>query len=848
MSEKNTDRYMQNKYVEVFKYEYHTEGNKELFNSNFPDGHDILNDKILIIIENKKLVKQLKEAKEQIKNYYTNLPTDIKEKYKIYLIIGLGNTEKTFKYKIFDNNLLELNKTLKDIYDELNEKPKFDITEIHKLNQYLYDNSINLPKSQKTLFIASVLICLKINKDFIKDYNETSNSYIIADKMIDTIQNYYDDIIFTNNFNFIKKSIHNKHLYHIFNVLSLDVKEYGKDILNQFYSEFCLWDKNNDASLGVVLTPHDIVELMVKELKLNENDEVIDFCTGTGSFLIESGKISNNLYGCENNEERYSLCKCNFILHDLDYSNLKYNSCFNENYKTNSFSKGIINPPFSCKCQDELNKNNLFGWKNFEEEQKFIMYLIELLKIGGIGACIVPRSNFNNSIKIINDFKKEILKYCRIIKIYNCNSKVFIPNANIECSIIIFEKVNNYNENNEIDNSNVEVIDYSDDGYKIKKKIRYYNHEPNLNNRQYKKLEYNNDWNYRKEFDLNLDNNKIIKMIENYNNNYQYGYNYNIINNKVYESINIEYIKYKLSDIIEPIKYKTYTYDKCEDGDIPFYVASQLNIPKGFKNVISIDCDKLKLKNILCINKSGEGVIGYCHLRTGKFGCNALVGCYKMKIDLTIPNLSLLQYQLINKFNHHFEHISLNDIKDTEIYLFKNEINYDDITKVKPIILYNNINQIIDNNLLLKNIDIYTNKIKVKLYDILEIIKVKTYQTDKSDFGNIPLYGAKQLNIPVKFINEYSINTYEYDDINIKLNGVLCINKTGDGGAGICHKRIGIFAINPSILICKMKYFINDLNCAYLSKQLHTFLNRSNTLSLNNFNEIEVYLIITNIN
>ena len=101
--------------------------------------------------------------------------------------------------------------------------PLFDVKEIHNLNQYLYDNSINLSKSQKTLFIASILICLKIDKDIIADYNETTNSYLIADKMINIINNYYDDKIFSNIFTFIRKSIHNKHLFHIFNMLIIDI-------------------------------------------------------------------------------------------------------------------------------------------------------------------------------------------------------------------------------------------------------------------------------------------------------------------------------------------------------------------------------------------------------------------------------------------------------------------------------------------------------------------------------------------------------------------------------------------------------------------------------------------------
>jgi len=672
MSEKNTDKYMLCEYEKIFNHEYHTEGNNKLFKNKLPDGYDIFEDyKILIIIENKKSIKLLDNAKIQIQKYYNNLPQKIKDEYTIYLIIGLGNTKKSFNYKIYNEKFEICFNSLEDIKNTMEIKPIFNPEEIHKLNQYLYDNSINLPKSQKTLFIASILICLKIDKDFIKDYNEESNSYIIADKMIETIQNYYDDVIFTNTFKFIQKSIHNKHLFHIFNVLSIDLKTYGKDILNQFYSEFCLWDKNNDASLGVVLTPHDIVELMVKELNLNENDKVLDFCTGTGSFLIECGKYTNNLYGCENNEERYSLCKCNFILNDLNYNHLKYNSCFNINYKSNCFNKIIINPPFSCKCLDENNKNNNYNWKSFDEEQKFIMYMIELLKINGLGCCIIPRSNFNNTMKKNNDFKKEILKYCKIIKIINCNDKVFVPNASVECTILILQKINNYNEENEINNNNVEVIDYSDDGYKIKKKLRYYDHKPIIKT-QYKDLIYNSDWNYLKEINNDIN---INKLILNYNNDYQ-------------NSIN-------------------------------------------------------------------------------KF--------------------------LINKLE--------NDKKDYQ-------------------------------------------QIKLKLNELLEIINVKSYQTDKSDIGDYPLYGATQLNNPVKFINNYSIDTYNNDDLNIKLYGVFCINKTGNGGAGICFKRYGKFAINSTVLCCKMKYFINDYNVAYISYQLHNILNRSNSLNITKFNELEINILL----
>ena len=405
MSEKNTDYYMQKAYESVFKHEYHTETNSELFDSLIPDGWDIIND-TLIIIENKRLIKDKTKGRDQLFNYYDNIKDN---HYQTYLILGLGCNKKSFRYVIYDSNKNETTLTLDNIYDSLHIKPKIDEKEIRDLNQYLYDNSITLSKSQKTLFIASVLLCLKIDDKILDGYDESTNSFLIADRMIDIITTYYDDSLFSNMFYFIKKSIHNKHLYHVFSVIKNDIKLYGKDILNQFYSDFCVWDRNNDGKMGIVLTPDDIVDLMVTksfdyyyQFNKEPNPKVIDFCTGTGSFLIKCSKFTNSLYGCECGDERYSLCKCNFILNDLDVKNLSYGSCFNINYQSDYFDISIINPPFNNKCKDELNTNNKTNWKSLSKEQRFIMYQVELLRENGIGCCIVPRSNFNNTIKSVN--------------------------------------------------------------------------------------------------------------------------------------------------------------------------------------------------------------------------------------------------------------------------------------------------------------------------------------------------------------------------------------------------------------------------------------------------------------
>ena len=538
---------------------------------------------------------------------------------------------------------------------------EFSEKEIRELNQYLYDNSINLSKSQKTLFIASILICLKIDENIIDNYNDLTNSFLIADRMINIIDEYFSDSLFTNNFNFIKKSIHNKHLYHIFNLISFDIKKYGKDILNQFYSEFCIWDRNNDGKLGIVLTPDDIVNIMVNEsfkcyYQLHNKDDkdnirMIDFCTGTGSFLIKGSNYTKALYGCECGDERYSLAKCNFILNDLDYSNLKYNSCFNEPYESNSFDISIINPPFSNKCKDELNPNNTTNWKSYTKEQRFIMYQLELLKVGGIGCCIVPRNNFNNNIKATNKFKYEFMKQANIIKYYKCNNKVFMPNANVECVIIIYQKINKLSEPKI---SNVEIIDYSNDGYKLKKNIRVKYSEPKL-------ITYNKDLQWEDDFnDINNDSDypdikKLMKLeeLEHFYSSIKESLNPKLIidlNNRFNEIDKIvikEWKTFKISELLESvIVKKKFKVDGSKEGKYPLITRSGKNngITK-FINDYSIDFN--------CFTIAPSGSVGYCFYHDYPIAVDGILKVFKPKTDIDPKLLALIiTDKLANKYSY----------------------------------------------------------------------------------------------------------------------------------------------------------------------------------------------------
>ena len=676
-SEKITDCQLLIKFNEVFGCFYNTVGNNKLFSSKIPDGWFEYTDN-LFIIENKKDLKDKRDGLKQLLNYYLIASkTEEFKKYKQYfLILGCG-TSKDFKYWIYsmdNNNIKETKYRLKDLKTK-DYKPSFDLKEIHEFNQYLYNCGINLPKNQKTLFVAAILLCLKINPKFLISYDDSDKGFIIADQMIKLIGEYYQDLTFAKSFEFIKYNLHNKELFDLINIVSIDVKKYGIDILKQFYNEFMIYDKNNDSACGIVLTPHDIVELMIKSLNIKKGESVADFCTGTGSFLVEASKYTNNLIGCENGEERYALAKCNFILKDLSIEHLYFNNCFNQQFE--SYDHIILNPPFSCNSSDNGEIEDIYGWRSMTKEQKFVIYQLQYLKDGGIGCCIIPRNNFNNSTSKSNNFKKLLLKYCDIIKIVNCNSKVFAPVANVECTVCVFKKCKS-------SNFETEIIDYSDDGYIIKDKARIKQKEANI--KSYKTvLKFVDDWNYNKPLNIPENINQIL--IENEKVKYFNNINKNIsdcnkiielteeFKNKIKEINNLkvkEWKEIKISEYFDIIKpKKIFKISQTEDGEYPLISSTSLNngITK-YINDYSIELNE-------CLTIARNGSVGFCFYQTGKFGITTDIIIIKLKENLILNSDLNLDLKLFSVLTTYYLTKKYNYSNKISIDKLKNEIiNY----------------------------------------------------------------------------------------------------------------------------------------------------------------------------
>jgi type I restriction-modification system DNA methylase subunit len=796
MSEKNTDHYLQTQFEEIFGEEYSTsfkESPYNIFGKKRPDGCYIHNENI-IIIENKASHKNKDNALQQAMSYVT---PKVKQYDNIYLLVGLGNNKTPFKCYIFDDTGDELDVTLEGLkgYINPNNRPIFSKNKIHDFNQYLYDNSINLPKSQKTLFIASMLICLKLDKTFVQNIER----YNVTTRMMELIQNAFNDNIFTEQFRFISQSLFKTHLPILFQKLADIVKSQDSDILNQFYSEFCLWDRNNDSKFGVVLTPDDVVDMMCKELDITNKDSVLDFCTGTGSFLIKASQYSKHLYGAENNAERYALAKCNFILHDLDHTNLHYDSCFNVDFP--KVDKCIINPPFSVKCSDGKVSGS---YKNWNREQKFIMYMIDCLKDNGVGCCIVPCGNVTNITS--KHFKQEFLKVATPIKTILCNSKLFQPNAGVKCVIIVFKK-------KPYENEEVELVSYEDDGYKIKNNVRTKINESDIKS-QKQILTLDNTWCFMNK-NVKFNHTDLIssyikqKLNDAYDELLTKLKNGNIIKHVAVEfevpDLNVSNSEYKINEWFELVKHKSKSINdpNLKEGVYPLVSSSMKN--NGIvKHINTYDLDG----RFLVVSFAREPNSGFTSFHTGKFSVTSCVGVLKPIKEMSDELLIMVAMNMSQQLSARYDRgNTLNNVSlMNETIISKQE----------------------------------TEKINTyKLSDLFEIIKpkpnYKKYKVEEvqeyiDDKHNIPYISAIKHNNGVKgYVEKSAFDEGEY----------YGIAKTGDGAGGYVYHIKAPFNFNPTVMILKSKVNIkNSLALTtHLTNILHNIYDHGRSFTQSSLNE-----------
>lgn len=197
------------------------------------------------------------------------------------------------------------------------------------------------------------------------------------------------------------------------------------DILGLLYMSLLSVGKKDTQ--GIFYTPHKVVHKMIKKLKIEENQKILDPGCGSGNFLIEIykklknkkvpiKKIVSSLYGYDIDEIAVLIAKINIYCLDEEVKYEEINILsknFLENSSNEYFDIIIGNPPWGIKYKNEEKEKlkKLYG-EFFSRQDSFAQFILksfEVLKNDGTLYFVLPSSLLN--IKVHEHIRKFLLNY-----------------------------------------------------------------------------------------------------------------------------------------------------------------------------------------------------------------------------------------------------------------------------------------------------------------------------------------------------------------------------------------------------------------------------------------------------
>lgn len=215
---------------------------------------------------------------------------------------------------------------------------------------------------------------------------------------------------------------------------------------------------------GQFRTPRHIIDMMVKLMKPNPQDVIVDPAAGSAGFLVSAQKylrdnhqdlfldgaqkehFNNNMfYGFDMDRTMLRIGAMNMMLHGVDNPNIEYKDSLSEvNEDNDKYTLVLANPPFKGSLDYEAVSADLLKvTKTKKTELLFLALFLRILKKGGRCASIVPDGVLFGSTKGHKDIRKEIVENNKLEAIISMPSGVFKPYAGVSTAIMIFTKTGN---------------------------------------------------------------------------------------------------------------------------------------------------------------------------------------------------------------------------------------------------------------------------------------------------------------------------------------------------------------------------------------------------------------------
>lgn len=271
---------------------------------------------------------------------------------------------------------------------------------------------LSIDTKNAILLNSSIILLLSKHesyKDEYKDHKEDAAPFLHK-----SIKEYLPENIISY-FNFIDNIKSNEDLYDIISKIEKEDIPYDKDLVSDF-------SKDEKKSLGIVLTPEHIADLMARIINVSENDILLDTCSGTGR-LAMTQKETKDLICIEQQPYMHALLTMNALMNDIDTDNIILGSCFDyESEYGRKPTKCIINPPYGLgKGLTELD---------------FMLNALNNMEVGGKLAAIVPLSTAIDCKKNKLAIRKRILKNHTLNAVMSMPDELFYPTSVNTCIMV----------------------------------------------------------------------------------------------------------------------------------------------------------------------------------------------------------------------------------------------------------------------------------------------------------------------------------------------------------------------------------------------------------------------------